>query len=44
MLAKVRPGLTFERSTVDEGPIGDDGSGTPGTTLNAYGLWFLVDE
>jgi hypothetical protein len=27
----VRSDLTFERPTVDEGPTGDDGPGTPGS-------------
>jgi hypothetical protein len=44
VLAKVRPDLTFERPTIDERPIGDDGPVTPTTALNADGLWFLADE
>jgi hypothetical protein len=44
MLRKVRCDLTFGRPAADEGPIGDDESGTTTTMFNADGLWFLVGE
>jgi hypothetical protein len=41
VLAKFRPDVTFERLTVNEGPIRYDGSRTPTTMLNAgdCGSW-----
>jgi hypothetical protein len=44
VLATVLPDLTFERPTVDEGPIKNDGPGTPATALNTDGLSFVVGE
>jgi hypothetical protein len=41
VLVKVRLDLTFDRPTVDEGPIGDDGSGTATTAVKPMdgGSW-----
>jgi hypothetical protein len=44
VFAKVRPDLNCERLTVDQGPIEDDGFGTPTSASNANGLCFLIGE